>query len=181
MKIPTDLYPFLTAGATKILMEGVYDAAFKTDLASKIQKQGMVSKGAMTLTLGIFSFFIFRKIKDDNFFKNVIKEVGVDSWSEIGKRLFNGFHDLVADLEKTAKTPEEKDTIGSLRKLGPQSFDELLREFLKTVDLEKIRPEIKRAGPSPSATPESAASGLEKATAMLKRRRETLRKIREGR
>lgn len=181
MKIPSDLYSFLTAGTVKILMERVYDAAFKTDLAQKMQKLGVVSKGAMTLAFGIISFFIFRNIKDDNFFKKVIKEVGVDSWSEAGKRLFNGFHDLVADLEKTTKTSEEKATIGLLRELGPQSFDELLKEFLKTVNLEKIRPEIKRAGPSPSATPESAASGLEKATAMLKRRRETLRKIRERR
>ncbi len=177
MKIPTELYPFLTSGVARMSMERVYDAAFKTDLALKMQKLGVVSKGAMTLAFGVFSFFIFRNIKDDNFFKKVIKEVGADSWSEIGKRLFNGFHDLVADLEKTAKTSDERVTIRSLRKLDHQSFNELLKEFVKTVDSEKIPPEeFKRAGLS-----SPVASRLVRATAALKNRRETLRKIREGR
>jgi len=178
MKIPPDIYPFLTAGTIKIPMERVYDAAFRTDLVRKIQKLGVLPKSSIILALGVISFFALRNIKGDNFFKKVAKEVGADSWSEIGKRLFNGFHDFVSDLEKTAKTEEEKMTLGSLRGLDRQSFIELLREFVKTVDLEKIQPEeFKKTISAPSAL----AVELEKVTTMLRNRREALRKRREGR
>lgn len=178
MRIPVDIYPFLTAGTIKMLMERVYDAAFKTDLAQKIQKLGVVSKSSMILAFGVVSFFAFRNIKDDSFLKKVAKEVGADSWSEIGKRFFNGFHDLVSDLEKTAKTQEERATIGLLRNLDSRSFTELLREFVKTLDSERIQPEeFKRAVLTPSAL----TVELEKATTALKNRREVLRKRREGR
>ncbi len=178
MKIPTDIYPFLTAGTTKMLMERVYDAAFRTDLAKKIEKLGILPKSSIILAMGVVSFFAFRNIKDDGFFKKVVKEVGADSWSEIGKRLFNGFHDLTTDLEKTAKTQEEKDTFKLLKNLDRQSFTELLGEFVKTLDLGKIQPEeFKKTISAPSAL----AVELEKVTTMLRNRREALRKRREGR
>ncbi len=122
----------MAGGWSKIFMEKVYDKAFETDLAKRLQNLGIISKSAMISTLGLMSFYLTNRITEKNFSGRVFRQVTEDAWSEVGKRLLNGFHNLVVDLEKSAQTEEQKQVLQSLSQADLETLRKLLKEFIKT-------------------------------------------------
>lgn len=124
-----ELGRFLATGGVKMFLEAPYNELFKTEFGQRLKRLGITSQAGIVSALGLFTFFLQRKLPTDTAFRSVVKEVVADSWPEISKRLFNGFTDFLVSHSANA-SGEEKAVVDKLKQAKPEDLEDLASGLL---------------------------------------------------
>ncbi len=78
------------ASATKILLERVYDALFRTHVGETLQRSGGASKATMTAALILAGMALDERLDESSAAKRYARELILDFPSEVARRVVNG-------------------------------------------------------------------------------------------
>lgn len=122
-KISNGLAVFFAGYMKRWLESNLYDRIFNTELGKKLKSFDAKTRYGIEFVLNLLTAFFDQKLAEDTTLKKFVKEVGLDSGSEISKRLINSTKE---QLVKNVKSPEDKELVSVLLELEDQTLIDLL-------------------------------------------------------